>query len=278
MTDDVDFVSGRTRLFGIVGDPIEQVRSPELFTAEFRRRGHHALMVPMRIPPEHFDEVLPALMRLANLDGLAVTLPFKARALAIADTVGANARVVGAVNALRREADGRWHADIFDGLGCVEAFRRRGLSFAGKRVLLIGTGGAGSAIAAAVAHQGPGLLRLHDVDTMRAAQLAQRLTAAHQGLAVTCAEPAPANADLDGFDILMNATPVGMLSDARMPVALTQLPASLIVFDAIVKPHTTPLLALAESCGCVTVRGGEMLAGQIALMTDFFGMAKPTPA
>lgn len=268
MTDAVDFVSGRTRLFAIVGDPIEQVRSPELFTTEFRRRGHHALMVPMRIPAEAFDTVFPALMRIGNLDGIAVTLPFKSRALALADEVGANARIVGAVNALRRGSDGRWRADIFDGLGCVEAFRRRGLSFAGRRVLLVGTGGAGSAIAAAVAQEKPALLRLHDVDAGRAQGLAARLSSANPELKVECGAP-----EIDGFDILMNATPVGMLSDTRMPLPLDALPSALIVFDAIVKPDTTPLLALAERHGCITVRGGEMLAGQIALMTGFFGLA-----
>jgi shikimate dehydrogenase len=273
MTDDIDYVSGRTRLFGIVGHPIEQVRSPEMFTAEFIRRGHHALMVPLLVRPDDFDSVLPALMRIGNLDGIAVTLPFKARAMELADVVGANARIVGAVNALARDGDGRWRADIFDGLGCVEAFRRRGLSFAGKRVLLVGTGGAGSAIAAAVANEKPSLLRLHDLDARRAADLAARIAVAHRGLALECGAPDP-----DGFDILMNATPVGMLADARMPIAVSAFPASLIVFDAIVKPQTTPLVALAERCGCTVVRGGEMLAGQIALMTDFFGVSRATPA
>ena len=148
--DEVDYVSGKTRVFGIVGHPIEQVRSPEMFTAEFRRRGHDAILVPMHVLPDDFDAAMPQLLRLRNLGGLVFTIPFKVRACAFADELGDQARVVGAINALAKGADGHWHADIFDGLGCVEAFRRREIGFTGKRVMLLGAGGAGSAIGVAI--------------------------------------------------------------------------------------------------------------------------------
>ena len=77
---------------------------------------------------------------------------------------------------------------------------------------------------------------------------------------------------IEDGDILLNATPTGMLDDQRLPVAVERLPPSLVVFDAIVMPETTPLLALAEACGCVTVRGREMMRGQIARIVDFFGV------
>lgn len=75
---------------------------------------------------------------------------------------------------------------------------------------------------------------------------------------------------IDGIDVLLNATPVGMLGDSRMPIDVAALPAGLVVFDAIVKPEQTPLLDLAQRCGCTTVRGREMMRGQIARMVDFF--------
>src|SRR4029079_2251847 len=148
MDDQVDYVSGKTRVFGIVGDPIEQVRSPEMITAEMTRRGHDAVLVPMHVLPADFDDVLPRLLRLRNLGGLVFTIPYKARATVLADALGPQARTLGVINALGRGRDGRWRGDIFDGVGCVEAFRRRGIDLAGKRVMLVGAGGAGSAIPA----------------------------------------------------------------------------------------------------------------------------------
>jgi len=263
--DEVDYVSGKTRVFGIVGHPIEQVRSPEMFTAEFRRRGHDAILVPLHVLPDDFDAVLPQLLRLRNLGGLVFTIPFKARACAFADAMGDSARVVGAINALTKGADGRWHADIFDGLGCVEAFRRRGIGFRGKRVMLLGAGGAGSAVGVAVGFERPAWLRIFDVDTERATALAAKIGRASPGLDVDVGPSAT-----DGVDILLNASPVGMLGDPRLPLSIATLPRELVVFDAIVKPERTPLLALAEKCGCTTVFGREMMRGQISRMVDFF--------
>jgi len=87
----VDFIQGRTRMFGIIGDPIAQVRSPEMITWEFQRRGVDAVLVPLHVPAADFDGVMPALMRLANFGGFVLTIPFKARALVFADRLGLQA-------------------------------------------------------------------------------------------------------------------------------------------------------------------------------------------
>jgi shikimate 5-dehydrogenase len=264
LSDQVDYVSGRTRLFGIVGHPIEQVRSPEMFSAEFRRRSLDAILVPLHVLPDDFDALLPQLMRLSNLDGLIFTIPYKLRACALADRLGTQARIVGAINAVARSADSGWQGDMFDGIGCVEAFRRRDIALAGRRVLLLGAGGAGSAIGIALAAEGPESLRVYDVDASRAGVLASKISRAFPGVAVSAGAPG-----LAGVDVLLNATPAGMLEDARLPIAVETLPHEMTVFDAIVKPETTPLLALAERCGCTTVRGREMMRGQISRIVDF---------
>lgn len=265
--DEVSYVSGRTRLFGIVGHPIEQVRSPEMFSAEFARRGREAIMVPLHVLPDDFDECLRSLMAIRNLDGLVFTIPFKQAACALADELGAQGLAVGAINALTRQADGRWHGDMFDGAGCVEAFRRRGLSFTRRRVTLIGAGGAGSAIGAAIAHESPAGMRLFDPDPERVETLAAVIHRIDPAIAVEIAAP-----DAHDTDILLNASPVGMLGDPNTPIPLDRpLPPALVVFDAIVKPEQTRLLAAAEANGCTVVRGREMMRGQIARMVDFFG-------
>src|SRR6266516_1663057 len=164
---EVTYISGKTRLFGIVGHPIEQVRSPEMFTGEFVRRGHDAILVPLHVRPEHFDTCLPGVLKIANLDGLIFTIPYKATACALAHRLGAQARVVGAINALSRDADGGWAGDILDGMGCVEAIRRRGIALQGRRVMLIGAGGAAAAIGVAMAGEQPASIRVFHVDAPR---------------------------------------------------------------------------------------------------------------
>ncbi len=266
--DQVDYVSGRSRLYGIVGHPIEQVRSPEMFTAEFVARGHHGIMLPFHVLPDDFNTVLPALMRMPNLDGLVFTIPFKQRAVELAREIGPNARMVGAINALTRDTEGGWKGEIFDGIGCVEGHRRAGISFTGKHVMLIGLGGAGSAIAAAIAHERPAMMRLFDLDPARVTAMAERIRELDPAIEVVIGPPVT-----EGIDHLLNASPVGMLDDKRMPVEATTLPSAMTVFDAIVKPETTALLALAEASGCQVVRGREMMRGQISRMANFFGVA-----
>jgi len=172
--DEVDFVSGRTRIYGIVGDPIEQVRSPEMISAEFASRGLDALLIPIHVLPADFDACLAQLKRVQNVDGLVFTIPYKRAAVALADELGAHARAIGAINALARRSQGRWAGDIFDGMGCVEAFRRRGYAVAGQRLMLIGAGGAGAAIGVAIAHEHPRSMRLYDVDPKRALRARRR--------------------------------------------------------------------------------------------------------
>lgn len=268
--DEVAFVDGRTRLLGIVGHPIEQVRSPEMFSAEFLRRGANALMLPIHVLPDDFDRVLPALKRIENLVGLIFTIPFKVKACGLADELGPQAAVVGAANALVRGIDGVWRADIFDGIGCVEAFRRRGHAFSGTRVMLIGAGGAGAAIGVAIAHEKPAAMRLFDPDRARADDLADKIRRVDGDIAIEIGTPAIADRD-----VLINASPVGMLDDARLPLDADHLPPNLIVFDAVVKPDRTPLLRLAEAFGCRTIYGREMMRGQIERVTDYFGFPRP---
>jgi shikimate dehydrogenase len=270
--EEVDYVSGRTRLYGIFGDPIVQVRSPEVFTATFRRRGLDAVLVPMHVLPDDFDVCLRGVLALRNLDGLIFTIPYKARARALAASLGEQARTVGAINALARDGD-RWKGEIFDGLGCVEAFRRRGIRLEGARIMLIGAGGAGSAVGVALAHQRPAFMRLHDLDGARAEALASKIRGVSPDTRIEIAAPR-----IDDVDVLFNVSPTGMLDDARLPLAVDTLPARLTVFDAVVKPERTPLLRLAESCGCTTVYGREMMRGQIDRMVDYFTGVSHEPA
>ncbi len=241
-----------------------------MITAEFHRRGRDAILVPIHVRPEDFATLVPQLKRIANLDGLVFTIPYKQLACAHADALGPQARIVGAINALARRADGRWVGEIFDGIGCVEAFRRAGHSLRGRGVMLIGAGGAGSAIGVAVAREHPRRMRLFDIEAARSEALGAKIARVDPAIEVEWTEP-----DLAGIDILINASPVGMLEDPRLPIEVERIPPEIVVFDAIVKPEPTRLLELAARCGCPTVRGREMMHGQIGKVVDFFAGEEP---
>ena len=263
--EEVSFVSGRTRMFAIIGHPIDQVRSPEMFTAEFVRRNANALLIPMHIRPEDFETSMRQILRFQNFDGFVFTIPFKQAAVKFTDRLGDQARIVGAINALARR-DEEWVGDIFDGLGCVEGFRRRGYSMRGKRLMLIGAGGAGSAIGVAAAYESPRTMRVFDLDAARANDLADKIHRVDPDIEVTVDD-----VTIDGIDILLNASPVGMLGDKRVPVDVSAIDPDVIVFDAVVKPEMTGLLTTAQQRGCRIVLGREMMRGQMSRMVDFFG-------
>ena len=164
-------INGATRLYAIVGDPIAQARSPEAYSALFADAGMNAVMVPMHVRPQHFEATMRALLALGNLDGLVATVPYKARIVPFADRLGATAGCIGALNALRRETDGTWTGEMFDGAGFVRGAAHKGQVLRGRRVALFGAGGAGSAIGCELAAAGVASLAILDPQEQRAGEL-----------------------------------------------------------------------------------------------------------
>ncbi len=265
-------IDGATRLYGIVGHPIAQARSPEVMTAWLQQTGRNAILVPLHVLPDAFDSTLRGLMQLGNLDGLIITVPYKARALTLADSLLPTAEQVGAINALRRHADGTWRGGIFDGTGLVLALRAGGFEPQGRRIKMLGTGGAGSAVAIALAEAGAHALDIFDTDTARATELAHRVTT-HYPDCVARAVTDPAH--LDGHALLINCTPIGMQPGDGMPAPFGRLDPALFVMDIIMKPLTTPLAEHARACGCTVMNGIPMLDQQAQAVMSFFTEASP---
>ena len=261
-------ITGTTRLYAIIGDPIAQVRSPEVHTERFAASGADAVLVPMHVPAERFDTVVPALLALGNLDGLLVTVPFKARMVPFAKRLGATAQRVGAVNALRREADGSWSADMFDGLGFVAGAARKGEPIQGRKVALFGAGGAGSAIACALAEAGVASIDIVDVDVNKAKALVTKLERAFPRCAFAVAREVR-----EGIDMVVNASPVGMRPDDRLPGPMGPLDPGTLVGDVVIGAAPTPLIRLAMQSGCRWIDGGDMFAGQVEALSTFFSSA-----
>jgi len=261
-------LTGKTRLYAIVGDPIAQVRSPEVFTERFAAAGVDAVLVPIHVPVDRFDTVIPALLGVANLDGLLVTVPFKARMARFAQRLGRSAQLVGAVNALRREADGSWTADMFDGTGFVHAAEHKHLRMRGRRVVLFGAGGAGSAIACALAMADVAAIDVIELDRARADSLVQRLTARFPDRAFRVATTAREDAEM-----IVNASPVGMSPGDGLPGAIAALDPDTLVGDVVISEAPTPIMQLAMRNGCPCVSGKDMHAGQVDALLDFFSFS-----
>jgi shikimate dehydrogenase len=258
-------ITGATRLYAILGDPIVQVRSPEVFTERFAAAGVNAVLVPAQVPVDRFDKVIPALMALGNLDGLLVTVPFKARMLPFASRLGAAAECIGAVNALRREADGSWTGDMFDGEGFVRGIERKGERIRGRRVLMFGAGGAGSAIACALAGAGVESIGIVDPDAGRVKALAEALRNAFPDCDVAAAPSKAADVDM-----IVNASPVGMRPGDGMPGDVGPLSADTLVGDVVISDSPTALIQHGLANGCRCVNGHDMHSGQIEAIMSFF--------
>jgi shikimate dehydrogenase len=264
-------IRGTTRLIGIVGDPIAQVKSPQSWNPRLAEGGHDAVLVPIHVRAAEFDETIDAILRIANLDGLVLTMPFKDRIVPHLASISRRAAQVGAVNAARRSGTGGWIGDMFDGVGLIGAVKGLGIELAGLRVGLVGAGGAGSAIAFALVESGVASLNIVDADRDRAENLAQRMVAAGAPI-VPSARPFRTGA----VDLLVNATPVGMGSDDGTPIDVGDLTAATSVVDIVTRP-TTPLLAAAERAGCRHAGGAAMVAAQTAAILSFLGFADIRP-
>jgi len=260
-----DAPNGVTRLLAIIGDPIAQVRAPAFWSAVFRARGMNRLCIPVHAAPADLPRVLGGLKAMHNVDGIIATVPHKVAALRHVDHLSPAATRIGATNVLRPEADGTWSGDMFDGIGFVAGLAANGIAVDARSVLLVGAGGAGTAVAVALADAGAREITVFDADPERALRLRDKLTA-HGGPDVHCAAaPDPA-----GVDLVINATPLGMRSTDSLPLPVDHLRPETVVADVIMKPMRTPLLEAAARRGCRTHTGVHMMDHQTPLFAEFF--------
>lgn len=260
-------ITGATRVFAIVGDPVAQVRSPDMFNRFFAAQAIDAVLVPLQIHTGDLATVLPALKRIPNLGGLVVTVPHKVDATRHVDALGSTAERVGAINAMARTRDGRWIGEMFDGTAFVAGLRRKGFEPGGQRAFLAGAGGAGRAVGHALADAGVRALRVFDVERARADDLVAGIHRHHPGLDVAVARAPDAHCDL-----AVNATPLGMGADDAVPIDLASLPAGAWVAEMVMKPDVTALLERARARGHPVHLGRNVIENQIELIARFFGV------
>ena len=265
-------ITGRTDIIAHLGYPTASFTAPMIYNPWFARRGIDAVVVPMGVRAEDYAGFLRPLFRLSNIRGALVTMPHKVTTASLLDEVSTAVRIAGACNAILRRHDGSLYGDMFDGVGFVRAAKRAGFDFAGAECLIVGAGGVGSAIAAAIAPEGPGMIALFDVRGEAAEALAGRLRRHYPGLRVRLGGNDPA-----GCRLVVNATPLGMMAGDPLPFAPERIDPGALVGDVVLGAGTTPLLQAASRRGCRTLVGTDMLFEQIPAYLEFFGYGSATP-
>ncbi len=259
-------IDGATQLLFMVGDPIAQVKAPQRLNPLLASRGLNAVMLPLEASACDFDATVRALMQVRNVRGFVFTVPHKFAAARLADELGPEAEACGAINAMVRRGDGCWHGDMFDGQGFVAGLVESGHAVNDVDALLVGAGGAGVAIAAALLAAGAAAISVFDVDPARAQALVASLARRDGAGRLRIANRAAA---AQGHRLVVNATPLGMKADDPAPIDLAALSPDAVVAEAIMSNAPTALLREAAARGNPVIPGHRMLEGQMEALERF---------
>ena len=265
-------IRGTTALVAHIGFPTDGFVSPSIYNPYFEQAGIDAAVVPMGCRAGDYPAFLRAVFTLSNIRGALVTMPHKVTTAALVDDASTAVRLAGSCNAVRRLPDGRLQGDLFDGEGFVRALRRKQCRLPGTRALVIGAGGVGSAIAAALASAGAAAIAVTDARPDVARAVADRLAAHFPGLDLRCDVDRP-----DDLDLVVNATPLGSRDGDPLPVDVSRLSRRAFVGDVVMAGRTTPLIAAASARGCGVQPGIDMLFEQIPLYLEYFGFPSTAP-
>jgi shikimate dehydrogenase len=265
-------IDGKTTLLAHIGYPTDAFKAPLIYNPWFEKVGINAVVVPMGVKAEDFPTFLKSLFRITNIRGALITMPHKVTTVSLLDEISTAVKVAGSCNAILRRDDGTLLGDMFDGAGFARGLKRKGFVFGAASCLIVGTGGVGSAIAASIAAERPESISLFDTSAPSAESLAARLQQHYPGLPVDVRANDPA-----GYDLVVNATPLGMKAGDPLPFDVTRLGPETFVGEVVMKQEMTPLLQEAKARGCRFQVGTDMLFEQIPAYLEFFGFGTTTP-
>jgi shikimate dehydrogenase len=264
-------IDGKTGIIAHIGYPTESFKSPMIYNPWFAARRINAAVIPMGCKKEDYASFLKLAFRLSNVQGALITMPHKVTTLDLVDEVSVSAKIAGACNAVKLDERGVMIGDMFDGEGFVRGVLKKGRRLAGSSALVAGCGGVGSAIAASLAKAGVSRLGLYDAFPQSMNGLAERLRAHYPKLEVKTGA-----ADPGGYDIAVNATPLGMKKDDPLPLDVERVSPKTFVGEVVMKEEITPFLAAARAKGCDYQVGTDMLFEQIPAYLEFFGFGTAT--
>ena len=263
-------ITGKTRVWVHLSHPSTHVRATQTFNRAFREREIDAVAVSIDVAPADMPSLVRGLKGWRNLCGIGVTMPHKGPIAEVCEELVGLAKLCKSVNTIRREPDGRLIGTNTDGSGFLAGLKQAGHDPAGKRVLLVGIGGAGKAIAFALAQAGTGELTLSNRTAATAEQVAVQVAEAFPSTKTSIGPPDPT-----GFDIVVNATPLGMHDGDALPLDVSKLTPKILVVEIIATRERTRLVEEAERRGCRVHLGLPMLTGQINEVITFLRLEEP---
>ncbi|MDT6942430.1 shikimate dehydrogenase [Brucella pseudogrignonensis] len=258
-------IDSSTRVHFLIGDPIAQVIGPTLISERMSQNRYNGLMLPLHVAAEDLEQVLTGFDSIQNLDSVLITVPHKIACVANCTSLSSRAQKLGAINVMRRDGNGGWYGDNFDGPGFVHGLTNCGHDIKGKKAFMAGAGGAGSSIAVSMLDSGLDTLTIFDIKTEVAEGLVGRLLDFYPRRVVHAKE----QPELSQFQIVINATSTGLRVGDPLPMSLETLKSGTLVADVITNPAVTPFMAAAEKLGAITHSGTEMLDGQLELLYRF---------
>ncbi|TIV61387.1 shikimate dehydrogenase [Mesorhizobium sp.] len=257
-------ISGHTKVFSILAQPVHHVRTPQALNALFKERCYDGVVVPIEVAPgDGIAKAFDALRAFNNWGGTLVTIPHKTAVPALCDTLTERARLAGAVNVVRRERDGSLTGELLDGIGFVRGLRDGGFDPNGKAVFLAGAGGAASAIAFALVEAGVSRLTVVNRSQPKSQELVSRLQERFPTVSFATVGTPKAH------DIVINGTSLGLRDDDPLPIDPRLLEREMLVAEVIMSPAETALLCEARQRGCLVHPGGAMLKGQLTEIFSF---------
>jgi len=261
-------VNGATRLYGTIGDPIRQLRMTAIMPQVFAAVGVNAVWLPFEGGPPLLQLMLDGLRgKMRNLAGFTVTIPHKTAIVPLLDRVSPRAQAAGSVNMVKRDPSGALVGDIGDGLGFLRGLEAAGHRVRGASVWLVGLGGVGGAIAAALCEAGVGRLLVTELDDSRADAAVARLSKFYPDVPVANVDTPP-----KGIHYAINATPLGLRPDDPLPFDPMMLTPDVLVAEVIMSPAETPLLQRARTHGRRIHHGRHTLDHQVPIYLDWFGI------
>jgi shikimate dehydrogenase len=264
-------IRGTTALIAHLGYPTATFKAPMIYNPYFEKYGIDAVVVPLGCNAEGYADIFKAVFQLTNIHGALITMPHKVTTVGFLDEVSTTVKIAGSCNAVLRRSDGTLLGDMFDGAGFVRGVERKGQKLKGARVLVVGSGGVGSAISASLAAAGIAAIGLFDSNTKSSKELGERLRQYYPHLEITTGTKDPA-----GYDVVVNATPLGMKDGDPLPVDVTRIQPGAFVGEVVMKEEMTPFLRAAQAMGCPIQVGTDMLFEQIPAYLEFFGFRTTT--
>jgi shikimate dehydrogenase len=264
-------IGADTALIAHIGYPTHAFKSPYIYNPHFESTGVDAVVMPMSCRSDYFPALLHSLFSLDNIRGALITMPHKITTVDLLRHPSKRVAIAGSCNAVRRHGDGTLEGDMFDGEGFVRGVRGKGVQLVGASALVVGCGGVGCAIVASLAAAGVRHLSLFDTSHGAADRLRRRLQKSYPELSVQTGSNDPA-----GYDLVVNATPMGMNPDDPLPLDVTRLDPATFVGEVIMKQEMTAFLEAAAARGCRYQVGTDMLFEMIPAYLDFFGFPAAT--